>query len=349
MDVTVHQMLDGGRIRELYKATGGAWGGTKVDEEFVDFLTSMFSKDVVEKVKKNHPADWVEMMRDFERIKRGLDLEKDDCVMFVIKPCIREVYSDIFDVDLMKAFQNNISKRGTTLHGKSRIKIPKSIIMEMMAKVSNKIRDHLKALINDLDGLDFIMAVGGFSNSSIVLESIKDVVGEAMPVVRPEEAELAVVKGAVIFGWKPELITLRKSKRTCGISMVSNFREGINPERLAFFDDDGTKKCKMVFDKLVTANQDINIQQTVTRTYFPVYNDQAEMNIILYHTEKEEVHYCDEPEVSKLGFLVVPMTQREGNKNRKVAIDVFFGDTEFFVHGRDLASNTSVKAKYDFL
>ena len=31
-------MLEDGRVRELYKATGGAWGGTKVDEAFVSYF-----------------------------------------------------------------------------------------------------------------------------------------------------------------------------------------------------------------------------------------------------------------------------------------------------------------------
>ena len=40
VDVTVHEMLEYGRVRELYKATGGAWGGTKVDEAFVSSYMS---------------------------------------------------------------------------------------------------------------------------------------------------------------------------------------------------------------------------------------------------------------------------------------------------------------------
>lgn len=350
--MTVHQILDNGRVKELYKATGGAWGGTMVDEAFEEYLTTMLSKSVIEQVKKKHPCDWVDMMCDFERIKRGVSHESnDDFVLFMMRPCICDIYLAVYEVNLMTAFQNNISGKGASLRGKNRLQIPKGVITEMIQNVSKSIRTHTDNLLqkSNIQDANFIMMVGGFSNAKIVVEDIKNLIGGRIPVIVPEEAELSVVKGAVIFGWKPDIISLRKSRKTYGISMVSNFKEGTDPERLAFFDDDNTKKCKMVFDKLVSANQDIDVHQTVSRTYFPVYNLQTEMNIILYASDEEDVQYCDEMGVAKIGFLVVPMPDVVGNKNRKVAIDVSFGNTEFRIDGRDLTTNKHVNATYDFL
>ena len=53
VDVTVHKLLTDGRVRvrELYKATGGAWGGTKVDEAFENYFCEMFTKNVIGEVK----------------------------------------------------------------------------------------------------------------------------------------------------------------------------------------------------------------------------------------------------------------------------------------------------------
>ena len=38
MDITAHQSLPGGKLKEIHKATGGDWGGTKVDQAFENFL-----------------------------------------------------------------------------------------------------------------------------------------------------------------------------------------------------------------------------------------------------------------------------------------------------------------------
>lgn len=44
VDITVHEVMVGGTLRELHKASGGAWGGTKVDESFRQFLIKLVGK-----------------------------------------------------------------------------------------------------------------------------------------------------------------------------------------------------------------------------------------------------------------------------------------------------------------
>ena len=254
------------------------------------------------------------------------------------------------DVNLTAAFQNNASKRGALLN-RHRLQVPKDVIAKMIEQVANSIKSHTGFLLteNQKEKLDFIMMVGGFSNSPIVIKAIKDLVGDEMPVIVPENAELAVVQGAVIFGWKPDAFKSRKSRKTYGISMVSNFRDGKDPEHLGFLDDEGRKKCRMLFDLLVQVNEEIEINQVKTRYYFPVYNNQQEMSISLFASENEVVGYCDDFGVSKLGPLTVPMTDPSGNKTRKVRVDVCFGDTEFTVTGVDETTGKDVNATYDFI
>ena len=38
VDVTAHEILDSGSVRELHRAVGGAWGGTAVDRNFETLL-----------------------------------------------------------------------------------------------------------------------------------------------------------------------------------------------------------------------------------------------------------------------------------------------------------------------
>ena len=38
VDITVHEVVDGKNLKELNSASGGAWGGTRVDEAFTEFL-----------------------------------------------------------------------------------------------------------------------------------------------------------------------------------------------------------------------------------------------------------------------------------------------------------------------
>ena len=42
VDITVHEVLDDGNVRELYKANGGPWGGKSVNDAFLHFLGGLF-------------------------------------------------------------------------------------------------------------------------------------------------------------------------------------------------------------------------------------------------------------------------------------------------------------------
>ena len=44
VDITVHEVVAGGHLKELHKASGGAWGGTQVDDAFYQFLVRLFGK-----------------------------------------------------------------------------------------------------------------------------------------------------------------------------------------------------------------------------------------------------------------------------------------------------------------
>ena len=119
IDVTVHEKSVSESIVEICRASGGAWGGTKVDSLFEEYLVSMLSKPVVEKVKREYPADWVDMTRDFEKIKWSID-EINDFSYFILKPSVCDVYQELIEVDLSKSF-NNICARSATMRGKRRL------------------------------------------------------------------------------------------------------------------------------------------------------------------------------------------------------------------------------------
>ena len=38
VDITVHEVMSNGNLKEIHAASGGAWGGTKVDDAYEKFL-----------------------------------------------------------------------------------------------------------------------------------------------------------------------------------------------------------------------------------------------------------------------------------------------------------------------
>ena len=351
IDVTVHEILEDGRVRELYKATGGAWGGNKVDEAFIKYFCDIFSEEVVESIKQLYPSEFVDMMHDFEQIKRRISLnDRDEIVRLTLPRCVDEVYLDIMNISVQNAFNDNkVDKtRGASLD-RFKLQIPRIVILEMIEEVAKSISAHTTFLLNQVENLGFIVMVGGFSNSPIVIQEIKDQVPSFLPVIVPENPELCVVKGAVMFGWTPHMFKSRKSKRTYGTNIRRDFRENIDPARLMCYDDDNVKNCKMHFDEWVCMDQDVEIDQMVTKRYTPASHNQKVMNIDIYESEESDISYCDEPGIRKLGNIKIPMTDTTGDKDRKVEVKVRFGHTEFFVTCKDVTTGVVHSSKYDFL
>ena len=188
----------------------------------------------------------------------------------------------------------------------------------------------------------------GFSNSPILQEEVKSVI-EYTPLLVPEESELAVVKGAVTFGWKPETILARKCRYTYGIATAKRFESGTDPLSKKIFDDDGWALCSRRFGKLVEEMQAVHIGETITEIYRPIKHNQKNVKLPVYYSKNRSIRYVDELGCEYLGELIVPMPDTTGGISREVKVLVRFGETEFRVDAEDLTSGNKVNASFDFL
>ena len=73
LDVTAHKLLAGQKIAELYHANGGDLGGSQVDNNFIQLLNVIFGDIVLDRFKMECPADWLQMLVNFERVKRSVN------------------------------------------------------------------------------------------------------------------------------------------------------------------------------------------------------------------------------------------------------------------------------------
>lgn len=55
VDITAHEVREDGHVRELIKATGGNWGSTTVDEEYLDFLKKFIGETATTYINRYTP------------------------------------------------------------------------------------------------------------------------------------------------------------------------------------------------------------------------------------------------------------------------------------------------------
>ncbi|CAC5393203.1 unnamed protein product [Mytilus coruscus] len=75
--VTAHHKINMDNLEELSRASGGACGGTTVDKEFLNLFECIVGKKVMKFVQKEHTAGYIDLMRDFETIKRKTNSTPD--------------------------------------------------------------------------------------------------------------------------------------------------------------------------------------------------------------------------------------------------------------------------------
>ena len=333
---------------ELLKPTGGPWGSNSVNTLFVEFLKNAFSPEVIQSFISTYPAEWVELLREFEQVKKSLRSDEGD-QSFTLLPGLQEIYKEIKGNDLKLDFKpqnNNIF--GIQIQGNRKFKIPNKVICDFIKAVSGYTTLNVTKFVRDQNDLDSIIMVGGFSNSKILTNNLKEKFIN-LNVFIPDDPDVCVVKGAVIYGWNTTSIQSRRSKKTYGFcNTIEPFKPGIHPERHKT-EQDGILHCKNVFATLVRVNEEIPVGKVIKKTSCPVRNDQISMTLRIYASYEEHVEYTDDSGCELIGEVHIPIPDTTGGIDRKVHKEYYFGLTEIKITALDATSDSKFELVCDFL
>lgn len=92
IDITAHEVLEDGHVKEIVKATGGNWGGTRVDKEYMDFIKCIIGDNATKHIEERKPGVFLEVCREFEKSKRILKPKSDMKFTVRIPYSIGKVY-----------------------------------------------------------------------------------------------------------------------------------------------------------------------------------------------------------------------------------------------------------------
>ncbi|CAG2190341.1 unnamed protein product [Mytilus edulis] len=205
VDITVQEIKDDGDIKQIYMANGGDWGGTKVDEAFYEFLTEIVGSDTVDKFRKEDKVDYLGLCREFEVKKRSIRPDSTAKITIRIPLSLSDNFEEVQEVSLKSSFKSNKSMSWTCVGGK--LRVDPDTAKNFFEGPCQRIVDHLKDLFKErpVVDTDIIFMVGGFSESQMLQEAIKSAF-QSKTVIIPEDACHAVLKGAVQFGFYPNVI-----------------------------------------------------------------------------------------------------------------------------------------------
>ncbi|KAL5012116.1 hypothetical protein ScPMuIL_010667 [Solemya velum] len=343
VDITVHEVVEGGALRELHKASGGAWGGTRVDEAFRQLMIKLVGNDIITRFSVEHKADFVDMLREFELKKQNIREDSSGKITIRIPITLR----DLFEATSGEVVQETISQ--TRYSGKiqwkgDRLRVEASVMKSLFQDARNSIFEHIDELFGacNVSDINTILMVGGFSESPLLQAEMRQHFPNKRIVI-PQEAGLAVLKGAVLFGHHPTTIVSRIAKFTYGIAMHLSYKNGKHdPSKKIRIN--GVLKCKDVFSKHVEKGQILNVGEVNYEHYYtPLEDNQKEMALDIYTSTEKDPCYVTDSGSTFLGQLMVKVPNLPGG-SKKVWVRMTFGGTEMRVEARDDDTDSVTKA-----
>ncbi|CAC5415252.1 unnamed protein product [Mytilus coruscus] len=349
VDITVHQVQQDKTLKELFKASGGAWGGTQVDEAFKQLIIKIVGSPVYLNFCEKNAADFVDMFREFELKKRGFSGEGNKQITIKIPVSLQET----FEEDTGETIQEVLGQ--TSLSGKlkwagDKLRISSILFATFFDKATTNIIEHLKKLLKEpeVEGTTNIIMVGGFSESPLIQKKVKEEFPK-MHVLIPAEAGLSVLKGAVIFGHLPKTISSRKAKYTYGLATMTKFIKGKHREDKK--ETIGNQvKCKDIFSIHVEKGQTLELDEAQSdRSYNPVDPEQKEIIFQFYISDSEDPMYVTDSGCTHIGKMEVKIPDTSGGLDRQVTVQLIFGGTELKVKAIIQKTKKEVIAKLQFL
>lgn len=337
IDITVHEVQENETLKELHKANGGDWGGTKVDESFKSLLADIVGNDVMEAFGSIHKYDFLEFLTDFEVKKRTIHPKLAEKVTFKVPISLLETYRETNPGSNIKTAITSKSeyKNKLTWTG-DKLRMDAEITKALFDESCKKIVDHLKQIFRHsaVKDVSTILLVGGFAESPMLQIALKEAF-KTKKVIVPQDAGLAVLKGAVLYGHEPKTISARVCKYTYGVATTLKFNSAIHPisKKITLNDDE---RCDDIFDIHVHVGQLVKVGEAqVNQNYMVSEPDQTGMSFFIYTSNNNEPTYTTDEGCICLGILTLDMPDTTKGMNRGANVHMTFSGTEIVVTAVD--------------
>ena len=347
----MHEIQKNGTIKELHQATGGPHGGDKVNKRFRDLLESVFTPSVIQNYAQTNPVDWLHLMNDFEVKKRGKRALVGDTTRIRLPASFVSKFSSNKGWDINTVIEERYSLKEIKVNRNEYLCLEPQIMRQLFEPVLDDIITHLSNLFakQELSEVQFVFFVGGFADSPLLQEGIKKHFDKGYRIMVPQNASLAVVQGAVMFGQKPDIFESRIMTSTYGIRVHKLFLEGLHPDSKKEIIN-GIPRCKDIFFKFVKVNEVVKVGDRRKFTGFSTLTGaEKQIRIDFYRSDRADAEFVTDPDVEKAPGRGLMLENPEAWKTKDIEIDLYFGGTEIKVIVVNLTSNKESTAYLDFL
>ena len=377
-DIICHQkfLVDSiEKIVEKCTPKGGALGSDEINkifekrvlkvlfgEEAINLLHQKFKENQNIKNNKNniiYSNRYLKLKKNINEFKEGLNknykdesYEIDCSIFFKLFPKL-DIHKIINEFN-KKSKPNWIIKEYGEDEDDRNIRFPYQIIYDITKQITDKIIEILFNIISEVDDVSTIFYVGGFCSSKLAVDMIRERIKLKYPHINhilPLFPEIAVIKGATLYGLSPERIKSRKAKFSLGINAYLDWDDKYLDGGIKTYDEKkNIYRCQNGFYNYISKNDDIPYDNCITRPLKMVetYDGNLGGAIILYKSEKTNPKFIDEEGVEMIGTMELKVDKSKANVDEIFFVTIEIGGTFLNVSAFHKESNTRVNMEFKY-
>ncbi|GMH40895.1 hypothetical protein BSKO_08799 [Bryopsis sp. KO-2023] len=338
LDITAHQVVQTSplRLKESAKPVGGPLGSMLVDRNFLEFMKSLVGREVFERFERDEPGEYIALLKEWEekKVRFGFDELDDAWTKLNVVSAISAMEGER-DFALLIDGWNAAHPTKVVESLKSR-KMKLSLSFELMksffeAPVASVV-EKIGEAAGKCNGLEYVVLSGGFANCAFLQERVRQrFAGTCVEVVVANEPDLAIVRGATMFGARPmDIVVSRKSKYTFGVNSTAVYSDAVIEHR-RHRDKTVVRDGKEVLDFFSVhgrVGDDLDVTKRRKRLYMPLTPEQTVTKIQILVTGNYNVFHIDEVGVRELASIEIPCNMSLPFQDRKMFVEFSFGGTE---------------------
>ena len=365
VDITVHDRVSG-KICVVLPPMGDTWGGTKVNEALSFLLEELVQDKAFDSflqcdelsakaaLNKLFYVEFEEEKKKFGDKYKSSNLSLEE-MSIVLPPLFVKFYTPA-------KLEKRAQKLGMAFEkGEDTLYIPYRLVEKrlFMPTTDDIIQCGRRALDQLIREIETVYLVGGFGGSHFLRQKIEEAIYKYYDlfydsIACPQQPELAVVIGAVMWRKDPDIIQSRVADATYGINVAPVFDPLIHDKHYRFLDEEGQPRCDYVFKVFVLKGEVIK-DEVYKSTLIPAHQKDTQVCIPIYSTADNGVCYIKDKEgkltVRKIGDLVlnIPNPGNIPRDERKFDIFMDFSGTEIQAKAQYSVTKEEVETVCDFL
>ena len=345
-DIIVHERRPDGRLKELNKGSGGIMGSGHVDNAFLQFLVRVFGAPVVREFLDDCKIEFLELIRDFDIAKTKVRPRQYNPLEVKIPPSLDRICRQKQNGDnLANVISKSVYREKVKLVD-NKMLIDGAMSNEFFRTAAFDVVRNIKHALstNSAKGILYLVLAGGFAGSPIVQETIQHELEDSTDIQRiivAPDPELAILKGAVLFGHRPASIFARVLRYTYGLRKAKLFNPDMhaNEHRVVLH---GIEFITDVFSTFITAGTRAPVGFVSYDSLTTIEPFQKVIQIDIYYSTEMNPMFVTEKNCFVLGKIdyQVPNPSKE---ERTIYIEFIFGDTELVMNITDRKTASKFK------